>query len=116
MAYWKYWHPVTASGTQRGVLVWPDGREIPNAEITAGMLKTAIFMAAAPNSQKGLPLGDIWAPDQCTFFLGYPTSLNSSGQFFHPYAQISGTGVAVQTGGRGIDGHQVRCVRNVKPE
>lgn len=114
--YWKYWHPVTASGTQRGILVWPDGREIPNAEITAGMLKTAIFMAAAPNSQKGLPLGDIWAPDQCTFFLGYPTSLNSSGQFFHPYAQISGTGVAVQTGGRGIDGHQVRCVRNVKPE
>ena len=107
---YKYWKPETIDGQLRGVLYWPDGREIPNAEITNNKIRTAVFIPRIGMVKIHLIHG---TENSIREYLGNP---GGGGSRLHGYlVELSGSQVRLLNDKRG-NAYQVRCVKNVRPE
>ena len=114
-AYKKYWEPLVVNGVYRGTLLWPDGREIPNAEITSSMIFRAVFMNPVPVSEGG-PFG--FSYNGRVYMFQSNTTNFKDGQtlYFNKDGNLPRYDDQNPAGEHHRHGLPIRCIKNVKPE
>lgn len=107
--YWRYWQPITVSGDYRGFYLWPDGREIPNAEITRDKRNNSIFFYRP--GHMGIAF-DVFFQANLQLWSAHPISTTKARRFNFG---DSGLDSRYQESERS-NAYHIRCVRNVKPD